>query len=210
MVNHRTPLGAAVKRAFDLLGCVAAIVIFGPVVLLFSWLIKREDGGPVLFVQERIGQAGKPFRCFKFRTMRDEQVTRVGRWLRSTGLDELAQFVNILRGEMSVVGPRPLTREDVERLGWDGGDRRFQMLPGMTGLAQLYVGESLQKSLACDRYYAAHQSLWLDIWIVLMSFCVNLIGKRRFRKLRDRIRGVRTQGTKNHEVQIHPAGADRG
>jgi len=175
------------KRLFDLCGCAAAVPIFGVPATIIAVLIRLDDRGPVFFVQERIGRFGKPFRCLKFRTMRDGKVTRVGRWLRATGLDEIAQFANIFRGEMSVVGPRPLTAEDIERIGWDTTDRRFHAAPGITGLAQFHAGRSARRSLACDRYYASHQGLSLDIQIVLLSFVINAVGKRRFKALRTKL-----------------------
>src|SRR5262245_31337799 len=115
------------------------------------WL---EDGGHVFFRQPRLGYRRRPFSILKFRTMRDGQVTRVGRVLRATGLDEVPQFVNILAGHMSAVGPRPLTEADVLRLGWDASecDFRWAARPGLTGLAQL-VGRSPQESLALDHAY---------------------------------------------------------
>src|ERR1041384_8527536 len=107
------------QRMFDLLGATAGVLLFAPVMLLVGVVIVIDDGGPVLFRQERAGYLREPFEILKFRTMREGQVTRVGRLLRATGLDELPQFFNTLLGHMSAVGPRPLTAEDISRLGWD-------------------------------------------------------------------------------------------
>ena len=106
------------KRTLDLLVAGTACAAFAPLVAgiaVASWL---EDSGSPLFAQPRVGRQRHPFTILKLRSMREQRVTRVGRWLRRTGIDELPQFVNVLRGEMSVVGPRPLTQQDVERLGW--------------------------------------------------------------------------------------------
>src|SRR5688500_4708965 len=93
-----------------------ALWLFAPVQLVALLAVALEDGGPLYFVQERVGKRGRPFRIYKLRTMRHGQVTGLGRWLRATGLDETPQFFNVLRGEMSIVGPRPLTASDLERL----------------------------------------------------------------------------------------------
>src|SRR5215471_15510426 len=132
------------KRALDVIAAAAACAVFTPtaaMVTLATWL---EDGGPPLFLQTRVGRRRQPFTIFKFRSMRAQSVTHVGRWLRRTGIDEVAQFVNVCRGEMSVVGPRPLTGEDLQRLGWTDArtDWRFVTKPGITGLSQLYGGRS--------------------------------------------------------------------
>src|SRR5690606_30302785 len=130
------------QRAFDIACAGAGLVLASPLLLVIAGLILVDDGGPVLFTQTRVGADRTPFRIYKFRTMRDGKTTRVGRWLRATGLDELPQLVNMLLGDMSLIGPRPLTFEDVARLGWDDGrhDVRFSVRPGVIGLAQLYEG----------------------------------------------------------------------
>src|SRR5437868_6370667 len=130
---------SSLKRAFDLVGAVAGVVVFAPVMVVAAVGILLDDGRPILFRQARVGYRRRPFSIFKFRSMRDGRVTRVGRVLRATGLDEVPQFFNILRGEMSGVGPRPLTEADIARLGWNdrGVDFRWRVNPGLTGLAQL-------------------------------------------------------------------------
>src|SRR5262245_48068306 len=127
------------RRIGDLAGAVAGLVVFGPIMAVIALAIRLDDGAPVLFRQERVGYRRRPFTILKFRSMRAGEVTRVGRLLRATGLDEIAQFINILRGEMSAVGPRPLTEDDVRRLGWIGPefDFRWDSKPGLTGLAQI-------------------------------------------------------------------------
>ena len=170
-----------VKRVVDVAGAMGGLVAFAPVMALVACAILLDDGRPVLFRQERLGRRRRPFTILKFRSMRDGDVTRVGRVLRAAGLDELPQFVNILRGELSAVGPRPLTAADAARLGWGGRDCdfRWSVRPGLTGLAQLAGARSLH----LDRRYIADQSLRLDLRLIAMSFVVNLLGKRRARHL---------------------------
>ena len=168
------------KRAVDLITAGTACLIFAPLaagIALATWL---EDGGSPLFLQTRVGHRRRPFTVFKFRTMRDQQVTRVGRWLRQTGLDELPQFINVCRGEMSVIGPRPLTAEDIRRLGWAdrNQDWRFAARPGVTGLSQLLAGISARYSRRLERLYLHRQSVSFDLRLIALSFAVSLVGKR--------------------------------
>src|SRR5579872_283308 len=168
------------KRLFDLAGAAAGLLLFSPVMTAIAGAIVLEDGPPVLFRQERLGRNRRPFAILKFRSMRDGRVTRVGGLLRATGLDELPQFVNILRGDMSAVGPRPLTLSDVTRLGWMAPrcDFRWRVLPGLTGLAQVMQTGSGRLSLGLDRRYVARQTLALDVRLVALSFAINVLGKR--------------------------------
>ncbi len=146
--------------------------------------IVADDRGPVLFRQQRLGRDRVPFTILKFRTMRDGEVTRVGRWLRASGIDEIPQFLNVLAGQMSVVGPRPLTAADVERLGWlePDSDERFAARPGITGLAQLFAGGGADRSRRLDADYARRAGVPLDTAVVAASFAVNLFGKPRVRR----------------------------
>jgi lipopolysaccharide/colanic/teichoic acid biosynthesis glycosyltransferase len=125
-----------------------------------------------------------PLVVLKFRSMQGADVTRVGRWLRRTGLDELPQLVNVWRGEMSLVGPRPLTEADIKRLGWSDRqlDWRFEVKPGITGLSQLLAGRGVSASRRLDRLYLKRQSLRLDLQLIAVSFAVNLIGKPAVRR----------------------------
>jgi lipopolysaccharide/colanic/teichoic acid biosynthesis glycosyltransferase len=179
------------KRLFDLVGAVAGLLAFAPAMAAIAGAIVLEDGSPVLFRQERLGRRRRPFTILKFRSMRAGRITRVGRLLRATGLDELPQFINILRGDMSAVGPRPLTESDVTRLGWTTPryDFRWQVPPGLTGLAQVTEGRSGRLSLGLDRRYVTRQTLSLDACLVALSFAINALGKERVRRLLIRSHG---------------------
>ena len=181
-----------------------------PLGVAVSLAIYLEDGGPVLFFQERCGEKGKLFRTIKFRTMkqpkegsahldvdleRDPRVTKVGRVLRSTALDELPELVNILRGEMSFVGPRPLPFriEDGERSRYKtiaevpGYGLRSQVRPGLTGIAQVYAPKNIDRrgKFRYDNLYVARMSFWLDLRLLLISFWVTFRGgwERRGKKV---------------------------
>ncbi|MGQ0800244.1 MAG: sugar transferase [Pseudomarimonas sp.] len=172
------------NRAADLTCCMLAAPLLVPLYLLIALAILLDDGGPILFRQARLGVGRRPFAIYKFRTMRGTQVTRIGAWLRRCGLDETAQILNVLRGEMSWIGPRPLTPADVQRLGWSGTqhDPRFRIRPGITGLAQLYGGVGAAWTRGIDRVYRRKRGLAMDVWIVGWSLAVNLLGKQRVRR----------------------------
>lgn len=174
----------AARRAFDLAGALAGLTVFAPVMTIVAIAILLDDGAPVLFRQRRVGYHRRPFEIFKFRSMRDGRPTRVGRILRATGLDEVPQFLNILRGDMSGVGPRPLTHDDVVRLGWDTAayDFRWSCKPGLTGLAQLLGTTPGDSSLDHDRIHAGAWDPRLDCRLILWSFAVNAFGKTRVRR----------------------------
>ena len=172
------------QRAFDMAGAAAGLAVFAPAMAVIAAAILVDDGPPVLFRQERVGYRRRPFQILKFRSMRDGEVTRVGRLLRATGLDEIPQVINILRGEMSAVGPRPLTAADIARLGWDAPAFRFRWTcrPGLTGLAQLLGARGARDSLALDRVHATAWSLSLDCRCIAWSVAVNVFGKARVRR----------------------------
>jgi lipopolysaccharide/colanic/teichoic acid biosynthesis glycosyltransferase len=172
------------KRAFDVAGSCAGLLVFAPVMAVVIPAVLIDDGPPVLFRQRRLGLYRRPFSILKIRTMRDGSPTRVGRVLRATGLDEIPQFINILSGEMSAVGPRPLTESDVARLGWTGPEfaSRWDVKPGLTGLAQIVGPPSPLDALELDRTYAARWSPWLDCQLVALSFAVNVFGKARVQR----------------------------
>jgi lipopolysaccharide/colanic/teichoic acid biosynthesis glycosyltransferase len=128
----------------------------------------------------------------------------VGRWLRATGLDETAQLLNVLLGDMSMVGPRPLTRRDVDRLGWTQKehDARWDVDPGITGLAQLFGGRAARASLRFDKLYAAKRSAWLDTQLIAASFVVNVAGKRRTKGWLRSLRALRRRVAQMHLKRI--------
>ena len=167
------------KRLADLLWLPVGMVVFLPIAIVVAAVIWADDGRPLFFRQWRLGRGRRPFRLLKFRTMRDGAVTRAGGWLRRTGLDELPQFANVLLGDMSFVGPRPLTPDDVCRLGWRGPryDFRWRVRPGITGLAQVRARAGARASLAWDRVYVRHQGAWLDATLLATTFLMNLFGK---------------------------------
>jgi exopolysaccharide biosynthesis polyprenyl glycosylphosphotransferase len=175
-------LADRVKRALDVAGATAGLVVAAPVLGAAALLIKREDGGPVLYRQERVGRDGESFRVLKLRTMvvdaerqgagyavddRDPRITRVGDVLRRTSLDELPQLWNVLRGDMSLVGPRPTLRYQVEQYT-DRQRRRLEVRPGLTGWAQVNGRTSLPWSerIELDVWYVEHRSLLLDLRIL--------------------------------------------
>ena len=176
--------GVILKRAFDVAGSCAGLLVFAPVMVLVIPAVLIDDGPPLLFRQRRLGLHRRPFSILKIRTMRDGRPTRVGRLLRATGLDEIPQFVNILAGEMSAVGPRPLTEEDVVRLGWTGSecDARWDVKPGLTGLAQIAGPPTHQEALELDRVYSAGWNPRLDCLLIALSFAVNVFGKARVQR----------------------------
>ena len=170
------------KRIFDLLASVMALVVLGPVLLLLAVLIRIWLGAPVLFRQERTGFARKPFMILKFRTMTNERdasgellpdsqrLTRLGRFLRHTSFDELPELLNVLKGDMSLVGPRPLLpRYDSSYSEREA--RRFDVLPGITGWAQINGRNDLawDDRLECDAWYAESYGLGLDLKILLLT-----------------------------------------
>lgn len=172
------------KRVFDIVAASFGLITFTPVATMIALMIFWEDQGPILFTQERIGRHRQPFKIFKFRSMNGSTVTRVGKWLRETGLDEIPQFLNVLRGEISMVGPRPLTQADINRLGWDQPfyDARWNLAPGITGLAQLQGKGSAISSYRLDRVYQRRSSLFLDSKLLLISLAANFLGKKRIRR----------------------------
>lgn len=172
----------ASKRLFDLIASALALIVLSPVMGLTALLVRIQLGGPILFRQQRPGYKGRPFHIFKFRTMIDrfapdgsllpdsERLTRFGRVLRSTSLDELPELFNILRGEMSVVGPRPLLMEYLPLYSAEQA-RRHDMPPGLTGWAQVNGRNALswQDKFRLDVWYVDHWSFWLDIKIIFLT-----------------------------------------
>ncbi len=139
----------------------------------------------ILFKQERIGKDKEPFQILKFQTMVNEVPTKTGKLLRKTGLDELPQFLNVFKGDMSIVGPRALTNYDIERLSWndDYHSIRWRQKPGITGYAQIYGGQHRKTSWFWDKYYINNNNVFVDFAIVFISFLMNLFGKTKIRQI---------------------------
>lgn len=173
---------AGVKRATDVVFGAVAIILLSPLFLIVAALVRVRLGSPVFFVQTRPGLRGVPFRMIKFRTMTDgcdgtddplpdgQRLTPFGRWLRSTSLDELPELVNVLRGEMSLVGPRPLLMEYMP-LYTPSQARRHEVRPGMTGWAQINGRNALgwEDKFALDIWYVDNRSFSLDLKILLRT-----------------------------------------
>ena len=172
------------KRAFDIVGACAGLLVFAPVIAIATAAVFIDDGRPLFFRQQRVGYRRRSFSIIKIRTMRDGRITRVGKALRATGLDEVPQFINILSGEMSAVGPRPLTESDVQRLGWTGVayDFRWEAKPGLTGLAQIVGAQFTTEALELDRTYTARWNPLLDCQLIALSFAINVFGKSRVQR----------------------------
>lgn len=181
-VPTSTPLVKSIpwsKRVFDIVVATTGLLLLSPVLALLAIFIRICLGAPILFRQERTGWLGSRFACLKFRTMTDardgngqllsdaDRLTRLGRFLRSTSLDELPELVNVVRGEMSMVGPRPLLAKYLERYS-DEQMRRHEVRPGITGWAQVNGRNALdwEKKFALDLWYVENQSFWLDLRIL--------------------------------------------
>ncbi len=172
------------KNIFDIFFALILTVVLSPLLLLTAMLVLLFDGSPALFIQDRTGTDKCRFRLLKFRTMRDGKVTRVGKYLRACCLDELPQVMNVLRGEMSFIGPRPLTDFDIKRLGWDTDEHnaRWTVKPGITGLAQLAPICDQNLSWHMDLNYIRNRSVLLDFKILVMTFAMVIVGKKRYGK----------------------------
>ncbi len=171
------------KRLFDLLLTIPGLLLVSPVLALTALLVRVYHGSPVLFRQLRPGYRSNPFYLYKFRTMRDlrdaqgellpdeQRLTRLGRLLRASSLDELPELFHVLRGEMSLVGPRPLLMQYLDRYSTEQA-RRHDVLPGITGWAQINGRNALtwQDKFRLDVWYVDHRSLGLDVRILLLTF----------------------------------------
>jgi exopolysaccharide biosynthesis polyprenyl glycosylphosphotransferase len=196
-LHRREPrvIGFFCKRVVDTLLSLLALIVTSPLMLAIAIAVKLESEGPVFYISERIGKRGRVFPCFKFRTMvnhaekmkkdlsalnerdgilfkvsNDPRVTRLGRILRKYSLDELPQFLNVLRGEMSIVGPRPPIASEVEKYELEHF-RRLEVLPGLTGLWQVQARHdpSFARYIALDIAYVENWSIWLDLRILLQT-----------------------------------------
>ena len=197
---------ASLKRAFDVLTVLVSGVLLAPLLLVVGLLIRLESVGPALYTSPRVGRGGRSFRFFKFRSMvagadqerpegneadgllfkmrEDPRVTRLGRLLRRSSIDELPQLWNVLRGDMNLVGPRPLPVEDLAPIEeghelWYWFELRHQMKPGITGLWQVMGRSDLgfQEMVQLDLYYIQNWSVWLDLKILLLTVPAVLRGR---------------------------------
>lgn len=178
------------KRAIDIFGSTLGLLVLSPLLLAISILIWWKMGRPVLFRQTRPGLHGKPFEMLKFRTMRQatdaagqpladsERLTRLGRFLRSSSLDELPELWNVLKGEMSLVGPRPLLIQYLDRYTPEQA-RRHEVRPGVTGWAQVNGRNAISwdEKFSLDTWYVDHASLWLDVKILWLTLW-QVIGRK--------------------------------
>lgn len=193
-------VGAVAKRAFDIALASTGLVASAPLWAAFAVALKCEDGGPVFYAQERVGRGGRGFRLWKFRSMipqaeatgarqavpDDPRVTRVGRWLRATALDELPQLWNILKGDMSFVGPRALRPGEIEVHGdrlerledVPGFELRCRVRPGLTGITQIHAARDIRRrhKFRYDRLYVRKQSFLLDLRLIAISFWITFRG----------------------------------
>ena len=188
------------KRLIDFFTALIALVIFSPLFVICYFAVKREDGGPAIFKQERIGRFGRPFYIYKFRSMivdaekngpalyqhaRDTRMTKVGKFLRAHHLDELPQLWNVVKGEMAFIGPRPERKYYIDKIMKH--DPRYvylyQVRPGVTSYATLYNGytdtmEKMLRRLELDLYYLEHRSLWFDAKLLVLTFLNIAFGKK--------------------------------
>jgi Undecaprenyl-phosphate galactose phosphotransferase WbaP len=205
--NLAKPLNIFIKRCFDFIVGSLLLLLFSFPILIISLLIRFNSPGSPIFSQYRIGRKGKLFRCYKFRTMfkdadaklqdlignnedmrreweqswkikNDPRITKVGKFLRKTSLDELPQFINVLRGEMSIVGPRPVIQEEIDKYYKDSAELCFSVPPGITGLWQVSGRSNTSYSyrIALDSWYVRNWNLWLDV--VILCKTVKTVLKR--------------------------------
>ena len=182
---------AGLRRAIDIVGALLALVLFAPAMAVIAAAIKLDSTGPAVFRQTRVGRGGKPFLFYKFRTMRtdadpygfsprdqaDPRITRIGRFLRKSSLDELPQLVNVLLGHMTFVGPRPLLPWQYD-LWTPHQRRRCQVKPGLTGWAQVHGRAALthEEKIELDIWYVDHAGFWLDTKIIFKTIIQALRG----------------------------------
>lgn len=198
--NRNNRMERFVKRSTDILVSVPCLVLFSPLFVIISLAIKWEDGLPIIYKQERIGLHGKPFNIYKFRSMKadaekdgpilleiegDTRLTRVGKFIRAHHFDELPQLWNILKGDMSLVGPRPERKYYIDQIMEH--DPRYtylyQIRPGATSYATLYNGYTdtmpkMLRRLELDLYYLEHRSWWFDTKILVKTFINIVFGKK--------------------------------
>ena len=199
------------QRPLDLVITISLLPLAFPLIVLLALIVRLDSPGPAFFRQERLGRGGRSFVLFKLRSMRagadealhrrrvtgllrpegrglpwqapahDPRVTRLGRLMRLSAVDELPQLVNVLKGEMSLVGPRPMTQWDVDRLSAISTEfaRRLEVRPGITGLPQVTQARGAHLTAALDAQYARERSVWMDLGILCRTAYINVVGKTR-------------------------------
>ncbi|MBE9189015.1 sugar transferase [Gloeocapsopsis crepidinum LEGE 06123] len=196
-----------IKRLFDVIFSLSVLILFSPVYLLLALLIAYSSEGPVFYIQERVGKNYQSFECIKFRTMvtnademllelmeasphlrqefadnfklkQDPRITKIGRFLRLTSLDEFPQFWNVLKGDMSVVGPRPLVAQELYMYG-SHIDKVLTIKPGITGLWQVSGRNDIpyNRRIQIDLYYVKFHNFWLDLWVIVKTIGVVIVPK---------------------------------
>jgi O-antigen biosynthesis protein WbqP len=185
-----------IKRIFDLVFSILLLIILMPLFLVVGIAIKLDSHGPVFFKQKRIGKDNKPFMIYKFRSMsvgtpdgakedlgeESSYVTKVGKFIRRFTIDELPNLFNVLKGEMSLVGPRPphYTQHDLIKMRTETGVHKVK--PGIAGYAQIMKtgGEDIETKTKCDKYYVEHMSIWFDTKIIIKTAIMRLTSKETF------------------------------
>jgi len=215
------------KRIFDFMFALAGLIISLPLWLIFGLLIWMEDRGPIFYTQDRVGKDGSMFKSMKFRSMmfsskgklshvqaveNDPRITRIGKFLRATAMDELPQLINILKGEMSFVGPRALVpveqeigaKKEKSIFDLPGFSERSSIKPGLTGVAQVLVPRDVNRLIKFkyDIWYVRNQNLGIDIEIVLLSFLITFMGKWETRD------GRFTKLVKRHKYRVESESRD--
>ncbi|MBO4464693.1 MAG: sugar transferase [Prevotella sp.] len=187
------------KRIFDIIVAAVCLVVFSPLILV-CWLVIKIGGGPAIYKQERIGLGGQPFYIYKFRSMvvdaekegeellqkeNDPRLTRIGKFLRNHHLDELPQLWNVLKGDMSFIGPRPERKYFIDQIMQIDPryEQLYQLRPGVTSYATLYNGytdtmDKMLRRLELDLYYLEHRSWWFDLKIIMKTFLNIIFGKK--------------------------------
>jgi len=191
MIRSVSVLNDLFKRVIDLFISVFAILFFIPVWIIIIFLIKSDSPGPAFYLHIRVGKNSKNFTCFKFRTMKvdsdpnklaeskeDDRITSLGHFLRKTSLDETPQLINVLLGDMSIVGPRPALPVQVEHFTPEQV-LKLAVKPGLTGWTQVNGRNSIpyEKRMELDCWYATHNNVFLDLWIILKTFKVLIFGE---------------------------------
>jgi len=195
---NRTTMTEAIRQFSDILISLLALIILSPLILILSVIIRISGKGPVIYSQDRVGKSGRPFVIYKFRSMKydaetgvpmlsgtnEERITRIGRYLRKYRIDEIPNFINVLKGEMSVVGPRPERQFFIDQIVIRNPEFRelLRIKPGVTSWGQVKYGyatnvDEMMERLEYDLYYLKNRSLWFDMKILLYTLGTILKGK---------------------------------